>query len=81
MHFPKKQSTPLTNMLAELNKQLGGTYFTIGTNGKGYTLNPTNLEVSERKYNYVSIDGYITFSDMYNYLSGILIGLKLNSHE
>lgn len=81
MWFPKKQSSPLMNLLAEINSQLGGTYFTIGTNGKGYTLNPTSLTTSTNVFNYVSIDGYISFSDMYHYLSGILIGLKLKQNE
>lgn len=76
MYFPKEQSNPISNMVAELNSQLGGSYFTIGFNGKFYTLNPTNLTVTSNKFNYVSIDGGLTYSDMFQYLSGILVGLR-----
>lgn len=77
MYFPKEQSNPISNMVAELNAQLGGSYFTISFDGKLYTLNPTNLAVTQKKFNYVSIDGGLTYSDMFQYLSGILIGLRL----
>lgn len=77
MYFPKEQSNPISNMVAELNDKLGGSYFTVSFDGKLYTLNPTKLSVSLRKFNYVSIDGGLTYSDMFQYLSGILIGLRL----
>ena len=78
MYFPKEQSNPISNMVAELNAQLGGgTYFTVSFDGKLYTLNPTNLTVAQKKFKYVSIDGGLTYSDMFQYLSGILVGLRL----
>lgn len=77
MYFPKQQSNAITNMVAELNSFIGGTYFTVGFDGKLYTLNPTNLTVHTNKFNYISIDGGLTYSDMFQYLSGILIGLRL----
>lgn len=76
MYFPKEQSNPISNMVAELNSQLGGPYFTVGFNSRLYTLNPTNLAVRFKKFNYISIDGYLSYSDMFQYLSGILIGLR-----
>lgn len=76
MYFPKEQSNPISNMVAELNSQLGGSYFTISFDGKLYTLNPTNFTVKLKKFNYISIDGGLTYSDMFQYLSGILIGLR-----
>ena len=76
MYFPKEQSNPISNMVAELNSQLSGPYFTISFDGKLYTLNPTNLTVTSNKFNYVSIDGGLTYSDMFQYLSGILVGLR-----
>lgn len=77
MYFPKEQSNPISNMVAELNSRLGGMYYTVSFDGKHYTLNPTKLLVSLKKFNYVSIDGGLTYSDMFQYLSGILIGLRL----
>ena len=77
MYFPKEQSNPISNMVAELNDKLGGSYFTVSFNGKLYTLNPTKLLVSLKKFNYVSINGGMTYSDIFQYLSGILIGLRL----
>lgn len=63
-------------MVAELNSQLGGLYFTVAIDGRTYTLNPTNLAVTTNKFNYISIDGGITYSDMFHYLNGILIGIR-----
>lgn len=77
MYFPKEQSNPISNMVAELNDKLGGPYFTVSFNGKLYTLNPTKLLVSLKKFNYVSINGGMTYSDIFQYLNGILIGLRL----
>ena len=77
MYFPKEQSNPISNMVAELNDKLGGSYFTVSFNGKLYTLNPTKLLVSLKKFNYVSINGGMTYSDIFQYLSGILVGLRL----
>ena len=76
MYFPKEQSNPISNMVAELNSRLSGPYFTISFDGKLYTLNPTNLTITSNKFNYVSIDGGLTYSDMLQYLSGILVGLR-----
>lgn len=63
-------------MVAELNYQLGGFYFTVSFDSKLYTLNPTNFAIAQKKFNYVSIDGGLTYADMYHYLSGILIGIR-----
>lgn len=77
MWFPKKKSNEIVNMVAELNRELGGLYFTTAYVEKGlYTLNPTVKCVSSRKFNFISFEGGKSYSDMYNYLSGILIGLK-----
>lgn len=78
MYFPKEQSNPITNMVAELNSRLGGlTYFTVSFDGKLYTLNPTNLTIASKKFRSVSVDGGLTYSDMFQYLNGILVGLKI----
>ena len=74
-YFPKKTSSPISIMLAEINKQLGGAYFTVMFVDRFYTLNPTNKAIEENKYPFISI-GKCTYSDMYHYLSGILVGLK-----
>lgn len=76
MYFPKEQSNPISNMVAELNSQLGGQYFTVSFDGKYYTLNPTNLAVSSKKFSYISIDGGLKYSDIFQYLNGILIGFR-----
>lgn len=76
MYFPKEQSNPISNMVAELNSRLDGAYFTVSFDGKLYTLNPTALAIESKKFNYVSIDGKLTYSDMFQYLSGMLIGLR-----
>jgi hypothetical protein len=76
MYFPKEQSNPITNLVAELNHQLGGLYFTVSFNNKLYTLNSTNLAIAQKKFNYISIDGGLTYSDMYHYLSGLLLGIR-----
>lgn len=76
MYFPKEQSNHITNLVAELNSQLGNQYFSVGFDGKFYTLNPTNLAVSKKKYNYISVDGKLSYSDMFNYISGILTGIR-----
>lgn len=78
MYFPKEQSNPITNMVAELNSRLGGlTYFTVSFDGKLYTLNSTNLTIASKKFRSVSVDGGLTYSDMFQYLNGILVGLKI----
>lgn len=78
MYFPKEQSNPITNMVAELNSRLGGlTYFTVSFDGKLYTLNSTNLTIVSKKFRGVSVDGGLTYSDMFQYLNGILVGLKI----
>lgn len=76
VYFPKEQSNPITNMVAQLNSILGGQYFSILFDGRHYQLNPTKLALKEKKYQYVSARK-LTYSDMFHYLSGIFIGLKV----
>lgn len=77
------QSWPIQNLVASLNSQLGGQYFTATysapdeTHALGwYELNPTELCIKTKKYLHIHTDGGLTFSDMYQYLSGILIGFE-----
>lgn len=77
MYFPKERSNPISNMVAELNSRLKGPYFTISFNSKLYTLNPTNLTIASKKFNYIATYGGLTYSDMYQYLSGILVGMRI----
>lgn len=77
------QSWPIQNLVAALNSQLGGQYFTATylppdeTHAHGwYQLNPTELCLKDKKYLHIHIDGGFVFSDMYQYLNGILIGFE-----
>lgn len=78
MWFPKQQSNEITNMIAKLNHELGGLYFTVAYTDNGlYTLNRTKICISKKKYNYVSFEGGKSFSEMYNYIQGILYGIRM----
>lgn len=78
--FPKEQSNPITNLVSELNRYLGGIYFTTSIIPQAgvclYTLNLTNFAISQKKYGYMAIDGAITYEAMLNYLQGILVGYR-----
>lgn len=82
-HYTMTQSWPIQNLVSALNSQLGGQYFTAtysppdATHAIGwYTLNPTKLCLKTKKFLHIHMDGGLTFSDMYQYLSGILIGFE-----
>lgn len=82
-YYPMTQSWPIQNLVASLNSQLGGQYFTAtylppdATHALGwYTLNPTEQCLKDKRFLHIHTDGGLTFSDMYQYLSGILIGIE-----
>lgn len=82
-HYPMQQSWPIQNLVASLNSELGGQYFTTTylppdtTHAIGwYILNPTEQCVKQKKYLHIHTEAGMTFSDMYQYLSGILIGIE-----
>ena len=78
--FPKGQSTPITNMVCQLNELLGGTYFTVSITTEGgiflYSLNLTNFGVAKRKYGYMVFDGALPYGEMFSYLQGLLLGYR-----
>ena len=77
MWFPKEQSNEIVNLIAEINRLLGGTYFTVAFHDGGfYTLNPTLRNVRSRKFNHIAFEGNKTYTDMHNYLSGIIHGVR-----
>lgn len=81
-YFPKEQSNPITNMVAELNHILNGQYFnvTCETINKEviYNLNLTQKGLDEKKYLYIPTnEGFgLNYTKMIYYLQGILIGLR-----
>ena len=83
MYFPKEQSNLITNMVAELNNLLGGTYFfvTRQTGGKEtkYSLNLTTTAKNKKDYLCMVTPenfGY-NYKQMICYLSGILAGIRV----
>lgn len=76
MHFPKEQSNPISNLVAQINGKLGGAYFIVTYNNKRlYTLNPSNLALKSKKFSYVPAYE-LKYQEMFQYLSGILVGLR-----
>lgn len=78
MHYPQTQSTPLTNMVAEINAAIGVTYFKIDYNApeRTYILNITDAGKHLKKYNYLA-HGQLLYTEMFSYLNGILGGIRL----
>lgn len=78
--FPKEQSNPITNLVSEINRCLGGVYFTALIKPQGgvylYTLSLTNFGLSQHKYGYMAINEPITYEAMLNYLQGFLLGYR-----
>jgi hypothetical protein len=82
-HYPMQQSWPIQNLVASLNSLLGGQYFTITYSPPDtshsigwYYLNPTEQCLKDKKFLHIHTEGGMIFSDMYQYLSGILIGFE-----
>lgn len=77
-YFPKKQSTIITNMVAELNHILQGNYFIVSFQESKYSLNLTQFGINSKKYLYmVTHEDYgLSYKQMISYMQGILVGLR-----
>ena len=81
-YFPKEQSNPITNMVAELNHLLKGQYFTVviteSVNEVKYNLNLTQFGLKSKKYLYIAThDGFgLNYKQMVSYMQGILVGFR-----
>lgn len=79
MKFPQTQSNPLTNMVAELNAIIGKPHFKMMyySYGRKYELAMTELGNSSKRFSFLASSEPMTFTDMFNYLNGILNGYRL----
>lgn len=83
-YFPKEQSNPITNMVAELNYLLNGQYFTVKMENRSgktlYSLNLTQFGLKQKKYLYMATLEVMPFEykQMYGYMQGILVGIRVN---
>ena len=77
--YPQTQSHPITNMVAELNAILGAQHFIAlyEAHIRQYELALTEFGKSSKKYSYLATEGTIPFSEMFQYLNGILMGYRL----
>lgn len=77
--YPQTQSNPITNLTAELNAVIGEQHFRVlyDAHIRQYELALTELGKSSKKYSYLATEGTIPFSEMFQYLNGILMGCRL----
>ena len=77
--YPQTQSNPITNMCAELNAIIGGQHFRVlyDAHIRQYELALTDLGQASKKYHYFATIETLPFSEMFEYLNGILLGYRL----
>lgn len=80
--YPQTQSNPITNMCAELNAIIGEQYFCVlyDSRIRQYELAMTDLGRTSKKYHYLATIETMPFSEMFEYLNGILLGYRLAKH-
>lgn len=85
-YYSKRQSPDITAMVAQLNQELGGQYFTVTyTPGPGmsnksqgvYQLIPTERCLKEKRYLSLHNSIGVHYNLMYNYLNGLLLGFEV----
>ena len=77
--YPQTQSNPITNMCAELNAIIGEQHFCVlyDAHIRQYELALTELGQTSKKYHYLATVETMQFSEMFEYLNGILLGYRL----
>jgi len=77
-YYPQTQSNPITNMCAELNAIIGEQHFRVlyDAHIRQYKLSLTDLGKASKKYSYLETIS-MPFSEMFEYLNGILLGFRL----
>jgi hypothetical protein len=77
--YPQTQSNPITNMCAELNAIIGEQHFCVlyDAHIRQYELALTELGQTSKKYHYLATIETMQFSEMFEYLNGILLGYRL----
>jgi hypothetical protein len=77
--YPQTQSNPITNMCAELNAIIGEQHFCVlyDSHIRQYELAMTDLGRASKKFNYLATVETMPFSEMFEYLNGILLGYRL----
>lgn len=77
--YPQTQSNPITNMCAELNAIIGEQHFCVlyDAHIRQYELALTELGQASKKYHYLATIETMQFSEMFEYLNGILLGYRL----
>lgn len=77
--YPQTQSNPITNMCAELNAIIGEQHFRVlyDAHVRQYELAMTDLGQASKKFNYLATVETMQFSEMFEYLNGILLGYRL----
>ena len=77
--YPQTQSNPITNMCAELNAIIGEQHFCVlyDSHIRQYELAMTDLGRASKKYHYLATVETMPFSEMFEYLNGILLGYRL----
>ena len=81
MHFPKEQSNPISNLVAQINSQLGEAYLIVTyDNRRLYTLNLTGLALKSKKFSYIPTYE-LKYQEMFQYLCGILVGLRASEDK
>lgn len=77
--YPQTQSNPITNMCAELNAIIGEQHFHVlyDSFARRYKLALTELGKASKKYKFLEVEEALIFSEMFEYLDGILLGYRL----
>ena len=77
--FQQQQRNAITNLVAELNAILGEQHFKVlyEAHIRQYELALTDLGKSSKKYTYLATDGTLPHSEMFQYLNGVLMGIRL----
>lgn len=77
--FLQTKSNPISNMVAELNAILGECHFqsVYYSHSRMYELKLTELGNISKRYKYLATEGMLSFSDMFQYLNGILLGYRM----
>ena len=77
--YPQTQSSPITNMCAELNAIIGEQHFRVQYHAhiRQYELALTELGKASKKYSFMATEETMPYSEMFEYLNGILLGYRL----
>lgn len=77
--YPQTQSSPISNLVAELNAFIGEPHFKMlyEAHIRQYELVLTDIGKASKKYSYLATEGTLPFSEMFQYLNGILMGCRL----